>query len=229
MDKDDTKKVVKKSTRTKKDTSKKINELNETVKKTVKSDIDNVVKEIKETAIKEVEDLTNKQKCKFCNKYFDKGMTICPNCRRRNKRSSGDFIFFAVLAIVFLFCILIFYFIDTKVINKETYESYTQKCVLVSYEDLVRVPKKYLYSDVTLVGKVVEVTGTNDGLYNSMNIVLDLNLFEDGYESLVNVEFNDNSFEKGFINGDIVKVYGEYSIINGNRPTIQAKYVNLNN
>ena len=65
MDKDDTKKVVKKSTRTKKDTSKKINELNETVKKTVKSDIDNVVKEIKETAIKEVEDLTNKQKCKW--------------------------------------------------------------------------------------------------------------------------------------------------------------------
>ena len=61
MDKDDTKKVVKKSTRTKKDTSKKINELNETVKKTVKSDIDNVVKGIKETAIKEVEDLTNKQ------------------------------------------------------------------------------------------------------------------------------------------------------------------------
>ena len=115
-------------------------------------------------------------------------MTICPNCRRRNKRSSGDFIFFAVLAIVFLFCILIFYFIDTKVINKETYESYTQKCVLVSYEDLVRVPKKYLYSDVTLVGKVVEVTGANDGLYNSMNIVLDLNLFDDGYESLVNVE-----------------------------------------
>ena len=155
MYKDDTKKVVKKSTRTKKDTSKKINELNETVKKTVKSDIDNVVKEIKETAIKEVEDLTNKQKCKFCGKYFDKGMTICPNCRRRNKRSSGDFIFFAVLAIVFLFCILIFYFIDTKVINKETYESYTQKCVLVSYEDLVRVHKKYLYSDVTVVGKVV--------------------------------------------------------------------------
>ena len=86
-----------------------------------------------------------------------------------------------------------------------------------------------MYSDVTLVGKVVEVTGTNDGLYNSMNIVLDLNLFDDGYESLVNVEFNDSSFEKGFINGDIVKIYGEYSIINGNRPTIQAKYVNLNN
>ena len=38
MDKDDTKKVVKKSTRTKKDTSKKINELNETVKDLIENE-----------------------------------------------------------------------------------------------------------------------------------------------------------------------------------------------
>ena len=229
MEKDDAKKVIEDGKKLKKKTTKKVKDLNETVKKTVKKDVDKVIKEVKDAAVNEVQDLTNTQKCKYCGKYFDKGMTICPNCRRRNKRNSMDILFFVMIGVVFLFLILLFYFVNTHIISKETYESYTQKCTFVSYEDLVRIPKTYLDKDVTVVGQVVKVEGYNDGLYNNMDITLDLNLFEDGSESLVTVHFEDRSYEKGFIDGDIVKIYGEYSTISGNKPVIMAKYIDLNN
>lgn len=226
MEKEDTKKKVTKTVkRVKKDTEKKVKELNETVKNNVNEGI----KDVKEVVVNEALDLTDKQKCKYCGKYFDKGMTICPNCRRRNKNNSFDLMFFVIIGVVFFLCIMIFYFIDSKIINNVTYESYTQSCTLVSYEDMVRVPKKYLEKDVAVVGRVKEVTGYSDGLYNSMSIVLDLNLFDDDNESLITVDFDDKTFEQGFIDGDIVKVYGEYIRINGNTPLIEAKYINLNN
>lgn len=232
MEKDDakkTKKITQDSKKIKNDSVKKSKDLNETVKKTVKKGAEKAINEVKEVAVKEVEELTNTQKCKYCGKYFDKGMIICPNCRRRCKKNSMDILFFVILGVVFLFLILLFYFVNTHIVTKETYESYTQKCTFVSYEDLVRIPKIYLEKDVIVVGRVVSVEGYNDGLYNNMDITLDLNLFEDGAENLVTIHFEDKTYEKGFIDGDIVKVYGEYSTISGNKPIIMAKYIDLNN
>lgn len=170
----------------------------------------------------------NKYTCKFCGHKIDNGLTICPNCRRKNK-NSVNYVVFLVLGIVFLFAVIFYHFVDSYIVNSKSGDSYIKDCVFVSYLDMVRIPKNYLHKDVAIVGKVVSVDGYDDGLYNVMTITLDMNLFDDGTENLVTVLFNDRNYEMGFINGDIIKVYGEYDTINGNVPYVEAKYIVFNN
>lgn len=210
--------------------TKKVEDTNkEEVKKTVRKRTFKKEKvEIKpKDEVKVIEDITNKYKCKYCGYNIDKGMTICPNCRRKNK-SSINFWVFGVLAVITLFAIIFYHFVDSYLINPKSYESYVNGCTFVSYTDMVRVPKNYLHKDVVIVGRVIDVEGYDDGFYNQMTITVDMNLFEDGEENLITVNFSDNTYEKGFIKGDLVKVYGNYATINGNEPSIDAEYVELN-
>lgn len=199
-------KNVKKNTRS---TKKKISKLNETV-----SDV--VVKNNND-------DL---QVCKNCGYLFDKGMSVCPKCRKRCN-SNYNLLYFIIFGIVFLFIILLVHFIDKYVVNEQSYDSYVAGCSEVTYENLVRVPKNYLGDDVIVLGSVSHVEGVSDGFSNNMEITLDLNLFDDGSIENVTVYFEDDSYEYGFMNGDIIKVYGEYETINGNIPYINAKYIEI--
>lgn len=190
----------------KKSTRKKVSKLNETVNEKV------VVKG---------DDL---QVCGNCGNLFDKGMSICPKCRKRNN-SNYNLLYFIVFGIVFLFIILFAHFIEKYVVNVQSYDSYVAGCSEVTYENLVRVPKDYLGSNVVILGTVADVNGVSDGFSNNMEITLNLNLFDDGVVEYVTVYFEDSNYEYGFINGDIVKVFGEYEDINGNVPYIDAKYI----
>jgi hypothetical protein len=194
----------------------------------VLSDKPVVKKTSKRVAAKKEEVTSNKYECKYCLHLIDKDMSICPNCRRNNK-VNYNFIMYFVIAFVLLFTILFYHFVDKYVFNKQSYEEYTASCVFVSYEDLVRVPKINLDKNVQVVGKVISVDGASDGLFNNMTITVDMNLFDDGAKNIVTVNFVDKNFEKGFINGDVVKIYGIYETINGNVPYIDAKYIDFNN
>lgn len=187
-----------------------------------------VKKVVKKVVPKKEEVVSNKYECKYCLHLIDEGMSICPKCRRNNK-VNYNFIMYFIIAFVLLFTILFYHFVDKYVFNKESYEQYVASCVFVSYEDLVRVPKNNLDKDVQVVGKVVSVEGASDGLFNNMTITVDMNLFDDGTKNIVTVNFVDKNFEKGFINGDVVKIYGVYETINGNVPYIDAKYIDFNN
>lgn len=198
-------KNVKKSTRS---TKKKVSKLNETVSDVV------------------VNNNNDLQVCRYCGNLFDRGMSICPKCRKRCN-SNYSLLYFIIFGIVFLFIILLAHFIDKYVVNEVSYDSYVAGCSEVTYENLVRVPKNYLGDDVAIVGSVVSVSGTSDGFSNNMEITLDLNLFDDGVVEYVTVYFEDSGYEYGFIDGDIVRVFGEYEDINGNVPYIDAKYVEL--
>lgn len=60
--------------------------------------------------------MNNKQKCKYCEKYFDKGMSVCPNCRRRVNIPYLEIIcvfIFSVFILIFSVLFLIFKFIST--------------------------------------------------------------------------------------------------------------------
>lgn len=211
--------------RSKKSVEIKVEEVKKPVKKrTVKK---NSVEVKPKEEVKVIEDLSNKYKCKYCGYNIDKGMTICPNCRRRNK-SSINFLIFGVLAFVTLFVIIFYHFVDSYLINPKSYESYVSGCTFVTYTDMVRVPKTYLHKDVAVIGRVIEVDGYDDGLFNQMTLTIDMNLFEDGEENFITVDYSDKTYETGFIKGDIVKVYGNYATINGNKPNIDAEYVELN-
>lgn len=193
------------------------------VKKVVKKDVSKLNETVNDKVVVNNEQL---QKCHYCGSLFDKGMTICPKCRKRNKVSFSG-LFFIVFALIFLFVIILFHFVDKYVFNTDSYNDYVVNCSEVEYLDLVRVPKTYLNKDIAIFGVVNDVSGISNGISNSMDITLNLNIFDDGTVEEVIVHYDDKSYELGILNGDIIKVYGEYETINGNIPYINAKYVEL--
>ena len=83
------------------------------------------------------------QMCIHCHNYFDKGLTICPHCRKRQTNNSFGLTIAIVFGLVFLLFIIAGYFVDKYMINTSNEEEYKTSCKLVSYENLIRVPKDY--------------------------------------------------------------------------------------
>lgn len=227
MEKEEKKKVTKKSGEPKKATKKKAApkkektpiSLNETV---------NLEKDKPEMNPDEVA-VVSGQMCIHCHNYFDKGLTICPHCRKRQTNNSFGLTIAIVFGLVFLLFIIAGYFVDKYMINTSNEEEYKTSCKLVSYENLIRVPKDYKNQKIKLIGTVVSVSGIDDGYGNEMTISLNANLFENGIEQIIQVNFRDKDYSQGFMQGDLITVYGEYTAINGNEPEIDAEYIVFGN
>ena len=211
-----TKTTTKKTTTTKKATTTK----KPAVKKTTTKKVEPRV--VKEEVVPVVPNL-NMVKCVHCHKEFEKGYTICPHCHKRQKPSIS-LTFFIVFAVVFVFTIFCIHFVKKYVIKTNNQEDYKAQCILVDYESLVRHPKDYKGKKVKLIGKIIDVTGYDDGFTNNMELIVDINQFEDGNNELITVIFSDK-YNQGFINGDIITIYGDYTSINGNNPEITARYI----
>ncbi len=224
--KEEKKKVVKKTTAKKepKKTATKKPAVKKTLKKEEKVNLNETVQnnEVKEKVV--INANNDLKECVFCHEKFEKGYTICPHCHRRQK-TSVSFAFFIVFALLFLFVILSYHFVSRYFFNNIKEDDYKKICVLVDYEQLVRHPKEYKGKDVRVIGQVVEVTGFDTGYGNQMTITLNANLFEDSAEHLITVNYIDKSYDQGFIEGDLVTVYGSYESINGNVPYINAEYI----
>ncbi len=218
--------------KTKRNVNKKINAVKEDIDD-IKDQSLNKLNEIKEEAKKEInetiEEKLDVQRCKYCHKYFDKGLTVCPHCRKNQQINTVGLIT-STLIILFAVLLLFTYFYINKEANKVTPEEYKSTCVLVSYEDLIRSPKTTLNKAVKLIGKVVKVEGHDNGITgNTMTITLNINLFDTGTEQLVKVIFTDKNYSQGFLKDDLIEVYGMYTEINGNMPTIIAEYIDFGN
>ena len=168
----------------------------------------------------------NETECVFCHKYFEKGLTICPYCKKHQKYGLG-ITFLIIIIAVFLTVILASSLIEKYAIHGKTEEEYKQSCTLLNYEELIRTPKEHKGKDIKVIGKVIEVNGYDDGFSNNMTIKIDANLFEDEKTQYITLNYVDKEYEKGFIVGDIITAYGEYTQINGNEPTIEVKYIML--
>lgn len=216
----------------KRSVNKKVNEIKKDAA-AVKEQSLNKLNEVKEETKKEINNIIEEkldvQRCKYCHKYFDKGLTVCPHCRK-NQNLNAVGIMTSILIALFALLMLFTYFYMNKQANKTTPGEYKSTCVLVSYEDLIRSPKNTLNKTVKLIGKVVSVEGHDNGITgNTMTITLNINLFDTGTEQLVKVEFTDENYSQGFLKDDLIEVYGVYSEINGNMPTIIAKYIDFGN
>lgn len=211
MEKENKEKNIKKNV--KKPSSKKT--LNETVK-------------VSKKIVKKEEIASDKQECRFCHNIFDKGLRICPNCYRKQKNNKL-IIFLIVFASVFIAFVGICSYLDENIFNPVSETEYKSECKFVSYEDLIRVPKTYRGEKVSIIGIIDSVYGYDEGLGNNMTIEINANLFDDDSIQRVIVTFKDRKYEQGFVAGDIIRVYGKYSSINGNEPTIDAKYIAFTN
>lgn len=183
----------------------------------------------KKEETKEQVSVVSGQMCIHCHNYFDKGLTICPHCRKRQTNNSIGLTIAVVFCLVFLLFIIAGYFVDKYMMTSSNEEEYKTSCKLVSYENLIRVPKDYKNKDVKVIGTVVSVDGIDEGYGNSMTLTINANLFENGTEQLIEVNFTDKDYSQGFIKGDLITVYGNYSAINGNEPEIDAKYIVFGN
>lgn len=183
---------------------------------------------IEENITNKIEENLNVDQCKYCHKFFDKGLTVCPHCRKNQNISTVSTIITILIAIFALLLLFTYFFMDNQNKNKLTPEEYKSTCVLVSYEDLVRSPKNTMYKTVKLIGKVVSVEGHDNGITgNSMTIKININLFANQAEQIVEIKFNDKDYKQGFLTDDLVEVYGKYTQINGNIPTIEAEYIDF--
>ena len=225
-------KNVKKATATKeKQIKKDLNNLEEeiaTKKAATLNSLNEVKNNIEENITNKIEENLNVDQCKYCHKFFDKGLTVCPHCRKNQNISTVSTIITILIAIFALLLLFTYFFMDNQNKNKLTPEEYKSTCVLVSYEDLVRSPKNTMYKTVKLIGKVVSVEGHDNGITgNSMTIKININLFANQAEQLVEIKFNDKDYKQGFLTDDLIEVYGKYTQINGNIPTIEAEYIDF--
>lgn len=229
------KNVTKKANAVKKDATKKVN----TAKKKVAKKVNEQKKEtlnklnVAQTKAKNVineviEESFNKEECPHCHKYYDKGLTICPHCRKSIKDRTGTIVI-AILAVVLLLCIIFSYFVDKFVTNPVSIEEYKANCELLSYEDLVRHASSYKNKPISVIGKVVSVEGTDLDYGNEMVITINANLFNENDSQIIKIEFTDKDYSQGFITGDLITVYGKYNSINGNTPLIKAEYIIFGN
>ena len=183
---------------------------------------------IEEKITNKIEENLNVDQCKYCHKFFDKGLTVCPHCRKNQNISTVSTVITILIAIFALLLLFTYFFMDNQNKNKLTPEEYKSTCVLVSYEDLVRSPKNTMYKTVKLIGKVVSVEGHDNGITgNSMTIKINVNLFANQAEQIVEIKFNDKDYKQGFLTDDLIEVYGKYTQINGNIPTIEAEYIDF--
>lgn len=225
-------KNVKKAAATKeKQIKKDLNNLEEeiaTKKAATLNSLNEVKSNIEENITNKIEENLNVDQCKYCHKFFDKGLTVCPHCRKNQNISTVSTIITILIAIFALLLLFTYFFMDNQNKNKLTPEEYKSTCVLVSYEDLVRSPKNTMYKTVKLIGKVVSVEGHDNGITgNSMTIKININLFANQAEQLVEIKFNDKDYKQGFLTDDLIEVYGKYTQINGNIPTIEAEYIDF--
>lgn len=225
-------KNVKKAAATKeKQINKDLNNLEEeiaTKKAATLNSLNEVKNNIEENITNKIEENLNVDQCKYCHKFFDKGLTVCPHCRKNQNISTVSTVITILIAIFALLLLFTYFFMDNQNKNKLTPEEYKSTCVLVSYEDLVRSPKNTMYKTVKLIGKVVSVEGHDNGITgNSMTIKINVNLFANQAEQIVEIKFNDKDYKQGFLTDDLVEVYGKYTQINGNVPTIEAEYIDF--
>lgn len=225
-------KNVKKAAATKeKQIKKDLNNLEEeiaTKKAATLNSLNEVKNNIEENITNKIEENLNVDQCKYCHKFFDKGLTVCPHCRKNQNISTVSTIITILIAIFALLLLFTYFFMDNQNKNKLTPEEYKSTCVLVSYEDLVRSPKNTMYKTVKLIGKVVSVEGHDNGITgNSMTIKINVNLFANQAEQIVEIKFNDKDYKQGFLTDDLVEVYGKYTQINGTVPTIEAEYIDF--
>ena len=225
-------KNVKKAAATKeKQIKKDLNNLEEeiaTKKAATLNSLNEVKNNIEENITNKIEENLNVDQCKYCHKFFDKGLTVCPHCRKNQNISTVSTIITILIAIFALLLLFTYFFMDNQNKNKLTPEEYKSTCVLVSYEDLVRSPKNTMYKTVKLIGKVVSVEGHDNGITgNSMTIKINVNLFANQAEQIVEINFNDKDYKQGFLTDDLIEVYGKYTQINGNIPTIEAEYIDF--
>lgn len=225
-------KNVKKAAATKeKQIKKDLNNLEEeiaTKKAATLNSLNEVKNNIEENITNKIEENLNVDQCKYCHKFFDKGLTVCPHCRKNQNISTVSTVITILIAIFALLLLFTYFFMDNQNKNKLTPEEYKSTCALVSYEDLVRSPKNTMYKTVKLIGKVVSVEGHDNGITgNSMTIKININLFANQAEQLVEIKFNDKDYKQGFLTDDLIEVYGKYTQINGNVPTIEAEYIDF--
>ena len=225
-------KNVKKAAATKeKQIKKDLNNLEEeiaTKKAATLNSLNEVKNNIEENITNKIEENLNVDQCKYCHKFFDKGLTVCPHCRKNQNISTVSTVITILIAIFALLLLFTYFFMDNQNKNKLTPEEYKSTCVLVSYEDLVRSPKNTMYKTVKLIGKVVSVEGHDNGITgNSMTIKINVNLFANQAEQIVEINFNDKDYKQGFLTDDLIEVYGKYTQINGNIPTIEAEYIDF--
>jgi len=198
--------TTKKTVAKKKSTPKKLNELNDTI------------------VIKPSQIIEEKMECKYCFEEFKKDLTICPFCRKKQKDNTG-LIVVLILTIILFIAVIANHFVERYQETRINESEYKFNAQLVSYEELVRSPRDFRNQEIKVVGKVVQVEGTDFGSGNRMLVQIDANLFDGPVVQIIEFEYFDRDYSIGLIEGDIITVYGRYEKINGNIPFIRAQFI----
>ena len=159
------------------------------------------------------------KKCIHCNREIPLSYKKCPFCRKKQNKRKWIVLIISLLIIMLinLNLLTILYSSDTIDIK----DNYKETCEEILYEDLVRKNIKYDESLVKISGTVKDVEKISK-FFNRIKITITID------NNTIFIIYN-NKTSVGFINGDKVEIYGKYKDLEGNKPIIHAKYINIKN
>lgn len=159
----------------------------------------------------------NSKKCIHCSREIPQAYKKCPYCKKKQKRKryALKFVVIIIILILNIRFLTILYSSDVSVIKK----SYKEDCKEVTIQELIKDNKKLDETLVTLDVTVKDVDSASP-VFNRILITATKD------NQTIYIYYN-NKNKLGFINGETIKIYGKYKYLQGNKPIIHAKYVNI--
>ena len=166
--------------------------------------------------------------CNSCHKEYATDLKACPYCFKGHQ-SNRTLRVFLILAIIILLGIIVGHFYER--LTNQGLDEYEYKLSLpdaTPFEDLIRNPAELIGKDIKIHGRVVHVEGADFGRGNRMIVTMDMNLFDGPGQEIIKFEYVDQNYKiGGFFEDDIVTIYGKYVALNGNVPSITARFITL--
>lgn len=155
------------------------------------------------------------KKCIHCNRNIPLEYKKCPYCKRKQKRKRYLLKFIVIMIIMLINTYLLTLLYSSEV--TEIKKSYKEDCKVVTVKELIEDNKELDETLVTFEASVKDVVKVSS-IFNRVLITADVN------NQTIYIYFN-NKESIGYLKNDIIKVYGKYKELSGNKPVIHAKYV----
>jgi len=164
--------------------------------------------------------------CKHCRIELAEGLINCPICLKKQRTRNGVIII-GILSFVLLTGIIITHLIERHFDGQECEIDYIFTSELVTYEQLIESPERFLNTNVKVIGLVTSVDETNLSNGNELVVRMNVNLFEGDSEQFVNFEYLDRDSRFVLMPDDLVTIYGYFTLIDGDEPFIEVRHLIL--
>lgn len=159
------------------------------------------------------------KKCRHCNREIPINYKKCPYCKKKQDSKRSLIIkLIIILTIIINIYLYVTVFEDNYMLNS----NYREDCSSITYEQLVKKNQYYDESYVKLTGNVIKVNSISR-IFNRIEIEMYL---DNNKDEVVIVRYH-NKKSMGLLKDDKITIYGKYKRLDGNKPVINSKIIEI--